>query len=111
MSKSQSFEGIEQGRAEATSNLVSALQTLSKSGVNELFLRSAGTSTDQSLSYQTKTASLDAYFQGVRQLQGLSTDFFKNAAAYANGKRIAIESNPTNVPIYEKAELNLGNMY
>lgn len=80
-------KGIEQGRAQATSNLVSAVNTLGEKSINSLFLRAKGVVDNETLILKEKEAYLNSAHDIVYQIESIRGDLSKNAERYAAGEQ------------------------
>lgn len=102
-------EGIEQGRAEATSNLVSAVNIRTDMSRDSLILRLKGVAENGTLTFEEKKAYLNSAFNTVCQIEAVRADLLKNAGKYAAGEKPS--TNQTfQIPEY-KVKLNLGEFY
>jgi hypothetical protein len=80
-------KGIEKGRTEATSNLVSAVNTLAEKSRNNLFLRVNGVVDNETLTLKEKEAYLNSAHDIVYQIESIRGDLSKNAERYAAGEK------------------------
>jgi len=84
-------EAREQGRAEATSNLISAVETLSKESKKGLFQQIE--STIQNTNHANSLASTRGYFVGIGYVQTIEKTLKENAKDLASGK-VKVETTP-----------------
>jgi len=78
--------GIAQGREDATSNLVSALNITTSNSLTSLHFRARGTINDDSLSGYPKIAIVGAYMHGISHLEDIQNIFNFHGNELAIGK-------------------------
>jgi hypothetical protein len=101
------LQGIEKGRAEATSNLVAAVNSLTDKSRNEIFLRVTGVVNNEEITPGEKKGYISSSFDNIMQIERVRREISQNAKFYSSGEK-KVDTNETfTTPDYEiKINLN-----
>jgi hypothetical protein len=88
-SKQEIEQAREQGRAQATSNLVSAVETMTRFSKDNLNYRALGAFDNPGLNDQQKMSYGEACFHGIRYLDRISELIQTDATKIASGEKTA----------------------